>query len=93
MGLIGFLCLCIHSDMYFHQNRLCRGRACRGQGAPSSGIMRAVGGMAGTTRATNDNGIIAKNFVVIENLQHIPECTRYQNHTDDNKSATSCYHS
>ena len=50
--------------------------------------MRAVGCMAGTTRATNDNGIIAKNFVVLESLQHVPECKRYQNDTDDNKSAT-----
>ena len=74
--------------MYFPRNRLCRGRACRRQRAPSSGVMRAMGGMAGTTRATNDNGIIVKNFVVLESLQHIPECKRYQNDIDDIKSAT-----
>ena len=54
----------------------------------SSGVMRAMGGMAGTHRAANDNGTIAKNFVVLESLQHVPECKRYQNDTDDNKSAT-----
>ena len=55
----------------------------------SSGIMRAVGGMAGAPRATNNNGTIAKNFVMPESLQHSPECKRYQNDTADNKSATA----
>ena len=29
MGLIGFHCVCIHSDLYFRQSRRCRGRACK----------------------------------------------------------------
>ena len=49
--------------------------------------MRAVGGMAGTLRATNDNGSVAKNFAVLKSPQHIPECKRYQNDNDGNKSA------
>ena len=44
--------------------------------------------MAGTPRAANDNGTIAKNFVVLHNLQHFPECKRYRNDTGDSKSAT-----
>ena len=54
----------------------------------SSSVMRAVGGMAGTLRATNDNGSIATNVVVFESPQHIPECNGYKNDTGDNKSAT-----
>ena len=46
------------------------------------------GGMAGTPHAANDNGTIAKNFVVLESRQHIPECKQYQNDIDDNTSAT-----
>ena len=54
----------------------------------SCGVIRAVGDMAGTPRATNDNGTIAKNFVVLDNRQHFQECKRYRNDTGDNKSAT-----
>ena len=31
---------------------------------------------------------IAKNFVVLDSLQHTPECRRYSNDTDDKESAT-----
>ena len=54
----------------------------------SCGVMRAMGDMAGTRRATNDKGTVAKNSVVLGNLQHIPEGKRYRNDTADKKSAT-----
>ena len=53
MGLIGFLCVRTHSDLYFLQSRLCRGHACKKYQNDSDDTKSAtVGGRTFATATT-----------------------------------------